>query len=458
MRILTFVPGVVHGKLPVTVDLGTGPAPAELLLDGHSVCHVTSRRQTCTVDLGPAPHVRLLELVRRGGPGRPAERVRRWVNKPSLARAEVLPRTDCVKASGPCTLSVAWSHEQDLSPALLSVSIDGQKSYAGPVRDVPIPFAAERPVRIVAVDLSFVDGQQASETLLVGSGTSSAVEAPLNAVVVSARGEGTAPASPPTLGGRAVRAVEPGESDVLFVVAPSAIPKLLALEAASQKTFTKTNARMGKLLADLTHVIHFSPLATRASYRTAAQVSPLFRLQGFDCTPGYGRRDLVLPCVDPKVLTGDQYRLAATVASGAFVRAATPRRRVAVLVLGDDEGRPDESLFGAAAARAYLSEIFVPLAVWRLGSAPGGAWGDGTRVATPQEFVDAWAALRAELDAQKICWVAEDLDPAAFRLAAEDTGVVLAGRGAGAAPLAVASAPESEAAGTLAAAAKPAPG
>ena len=204
-------------------------------------------------------------------------------------------------------------------------------------------------------------------------------------------------------------------------------------------------------------MIHFSPLATRASYRTAAEVSDrLFRLQGFDCTPGPGHRDLVLPCVDEKVLTGEKYRLAATVASGAFVRAATPRRRVAVLVLGDGEGRPDESSFGPAEARAYLAEIFVPLAVWRVGSAEGGAWGEGRRISTPQEFVDAWADLRAELDSQRICWVAEDLDPASFRLAPEDAGLVLAGRGAGAAPLAVASAAEAEEPGTPVAAAAPA--
>ena len=458
IRILTFVPGVVSGRLPVTVDLGSSPPPAALLLDGRTVCRVTSRRETCAVDLGPAPRVRLLELVRRNAAGRAVESVRRWVNKPSLAHAEVLPRTDCVKPSGPCTLFVAWSHAQDLPPALLSVSIDGKKAYEGPVRDVAVPFAAERPVRILSVDLSFVDGETASRTLLVGGGTSSAVEAPLNAVIVSTRGEpGAAPPPLATIGGRTVRATETGESDVLFVVAPSAIPKLVALEAGAQKALTKTRSRMGRLLSGITHVIHFSPLATRASYRSAAEVSDrLFRLQGFDCTPGDGHRDLVLPCVDKAVLTGDQYRLAATVASGAFARAATPRRRVVVLVLGDDEGRRDESLFGAAEARTYLSEIFVPLEVWRVGGTSGGAWGESRCVSTPQEFVDAFAAVRAELDAQRICWVAEDLDPAAFRLAPEDKAVVLAGRGAGAAPLAVASAAEAEEPGTQVAAAAPA--
>ena len=141
------------------------------------------------------------------------------------------------------------------------------------------------------------------------------------------------------------------------------------------------------------------------------------------------------------------------------MRAATPRRRVAVLVLGDDEGRPDESLFGAEARAAVPRRDLRPARrLARSGLPPGGAWGDGLRIATPQEFVDAFAALRAELDSQRICWVAEDLDPASFRLAPEDQGLALAGRGAGAAPLTIASAAEAEEPGALAAAATPAPG
>src|SRR5664279_4792247 len=90
MRILTFVPGVADGHLPVVVDLGVSPPPAELLLNGAPACRVTAVRQTCLVDLGPAPRVTLLELVRRDASGKVVERARRWVNKPSDARAEVL--------------------------------------------------------------------------------------------------------------------------------------------------------------------------------------------------------------------------------------------------------------------------------------------------------------------------------------------------------------------------------
>ena len=99
MRILTFVPGVANGRLPVAVDLGSSPLPAELLQNGRPACAVTAVHQTCVVDLGPSPRVTLLELVRRDGSGRIVERARRWVNKPSDARAEVLVESDCTSSA-----------------------------------------------------------------------------------------------------------------------------------------------------------------------------------------------------------------------------------------------------------------------------------------------------------------------------------------------------------------------
>ena len=138
--------------------------------------------------------------------------------------------------------------------------------------------------------------------------------------------------------------------------------------------------------------------------------------------------DLSLPCVDQDLLAGDQYRLAATVASATFNRAAVPRRRAVVVVLGDDEAKPDESAYGAADARRYLADILVPLEVWRLGRATGGDWPAGRRVVNADDLARAWESLRAGLDAQRICWIAEDLDPSAFRLSPEDAGLALAGR------------------------------
>ena len=91
--------------------------------------------------------------------------------------------------------------------------------------------------RIVSVELAFEDGERATRTLLIGSGVSSAVDAPLNAVPVLPHGPAARdPALLQMLGGRPVHSVEPGEREVLFVVAPSAIAKLKALTEAAQKT------------------------------------------------------------------------------------------------------------------------------------------------------------------------------------------------------------------------------
>jgi len=432
MRILTFVPGVADGHLPVVVDLGASPPAAELLLNGAPVCRVTTVRQTCVVDLGPAPRVALLELVRRDASGRILERVHRWVNKPSDARAEVLVRSNCKSAAGPCTLQLSWSHENAIAPSELTVTIDGVKAYQGEPRDVPVPFAKGAAARVIGVDLVFRDGERVAQTLLIGSTVSSTVEAPLNAVSVLPEGPGGRdPATLRTLGGRVVASVEPGEMEVLFVVAPSAIARLQSLTKAAQKSFSRNASRMAKALGGVNHIVYFSPLGKRGAYSSAARVSDrMFRLSGFDCTPknDYRETTLSLPCVDADLLAGDQYRLAATVAAATFNRAAVPRRRAVVVVLGDDEPRRDESTYGAAEARRYLADILVPLEVWRLGRATGGDWPAGRRLSNADDLVRAWESLRAGLDAQRICWIAEDLDPSAFRLTPEDAGLVLAGR------------------------------
>jgi len=46
------------------------------------MCNATASRPKCTVNLGPDPHVHLLELIRRDGSGQVTERVERWVNRP----------------------------------------------------------------------------------------------------------------------------------------------------------------------------------------------------------------------------------------------------------------------------------------------------------------------------------------------------------------------------------------
>ncbi len=65
LKILTYPIGLVTGAHPIETDLGAEGEPAELFLDGVPVCSFQGSNSSCTVDLGDAPHVHLLELIRR---------------------------------------------------------------------------------------------------------------------------------------------------------------------------------------------------------------------------------------------------------------------------------------------------------------------------------------------------------------------------------------------------------
>ena len=82
LRILTYPIGLVTGEQTIEVALGAGDEPAELYLDGERACKVTTSDPRCLIDLGDAPHVHLLELIRFDASGRVAARAVRWVNRP----------------------------------------------------------------------------------------------------------------------------------------------------------------------------------------------------------------------------------------------------------------------------------------------------------------------------------------------------------------------------------------
>ena len=59
-------------------------------------------------------------------------------------------------------------------------------------------------------------------------------------------------------------------------------------------------------------------------------------------------------------------RYADAVAAAGYELGSSPRRRAVVLVLNRFE-RLNASTFDARQAQAFLSEVFVPLVVWRIG-------------------------------------------------------------------------------------------
>jgi len=126
-------------------------------------------------------------------------------------------------------------------------------------------------------------------------------------------------------------------------------------------------------------------------------------------------------------------RLADAVTSAGLLVAGAPRKRAVVLVMS---GRHrDESVFTPEQATRYLSDIMVPLVVWRVEDGVGKGWPDGPRI-TSKTILAAVKALRAGLDAQRIAWLEGSVNPALLRLPDDRAGVTIAGR-VGAPPAAV---------------------
>jgi hypothetical protein len=411
MEILTYPIGLVIGVLPVIANLGpAGGPPAQLFLDGRPACTMTDEAPRCPVDLGREVRVHELELVRRNTQGDVVERAVRWVNRPG-AQAEVYLRGACDDVTRACTVSVGWGHPAKLDPRAMTVTLNGRVIERKVVHEVH--FHAKRDTAmVVSVDVIFPDARRASQTRLFGvAGFAGVTEAAMQAVpIVMAKHS----QPPRTLGGFPVRGIEDAPEEVAFVVEPLALEALRGL-------WTRSHAEMRVPGAPLGEEVN----GELADLEAMTVIIPNEHLNRFEVFNVPGGRDAWLPrmALGADVLEGRGMRLADAVASAGQLVAGALRKRAVVLVVS---GRhPDQSLFSAAQAVAYLREIMVPLVVWRMEKDIAPEWPAGPRV-TSRSVWAAAKALRATLDSQRIAWVESDAAPDALH--PDAPGVLLAGR------------------------------
>ena len=126
MKILTFSVGLAVGEHLIEVDLGPSGKPAELHLDGELVCSPDSANPRCPVDLGEAPRVYLLELIRRNAAGDEEARAERWINRPGQ-EAELAMRLADRTNDSVCGGRVIWLHPLKQHPVMLELTHNGRR-------------------------------------------------------------------------------------------------------------------------------------------------------------------------------------------------------------------------------------------------------------------------------------------------------------------------------------------
>jgi hypothetical protein len=242
------------------------------------------------------------------------------------------------------------------------------------------------------VDLAFADGRRATYAGAVGGGARGDEETALTASLVTEACEFSDLESARRRlekGGRAVRAVERGDLEVVFVAEPAAYMALRDLEQAAAPDAPGKLGKPFRGAVGVTAIVANGDLAR-------------FDLTGRD---GEGVLEGLLDGLWASRLR--PVRTADAVAVSALLAGAAGHRRAVVLLLA---GPADESALDAAGARRYLDEVGVPLVVFNVRGVSRPEWPDGTRIATLSDLGAALVNVKKKLDCQAVAWL-EGRDP-----------------------------------------------
>lgn len=409
LQILTFPIGLITGEHRIEVDLGVTLQPADLYLDGKKVCLVTAADPGCRVDFGPTPHVHLLELIRRSPDGGVAERRQRWFNRPGQ-EAELAILLSEPSGDGDCSGHLVWLHPEKLDPSWIEVTEDGRVLKLLDERGTfNIPCRSPDSTQIIAASAIFPDGRRAeavSSDFLYGEESRVAMTAVALSLGDTKKVRKQIVSDPSVLEEGAKLAERAG-AQVVFVVDPET-------KGAFDTIYRNSGAQWGQ---------GWTAHQVRSSLREITKlwfVLPDGRLRRVEGTVWTFFRAAETPPEGAR-------RIADAVAASALVAGSGPRKRAIVLILGPGELPDDESLFTPAEARAYLSEVGVPLFVFRTGVPRDDGWPKGVKVVTMFDLGKALRGVAKEVLSQTVFWFPGDR--AAASIAAElPDGVEVAGR------------------------------
>lgn len=397
MQILTYPFGVLVGTLTIAVDLGRTPPPAELRLDGRTVCALAQKLSSCEVDLGPAPRVHMVEAVRLDPGGKVVERVARDVNVPGNAAAEARLLPECSAERKTCVVRFGWLHPQKKPLVAAKLSVDGAATEIPRDGRIEVPYD---PVRghVLTVELDFGGDDHTVFSEVVGPVLRAETSTALRATPVSFDGEPQELEKRLRARGLPIQTVERGDAEATFVVEMTALGALASV--SSRKTLL---------------------LAQRLATPSIITVVPANASEG-TAFPRYPTQNFVEDSALDLRRAGDRSpdkpdwlanllmrlrgnpnkspRASDAVAAAGYTLGASPRRRVLVLILGD---QADQSRFTPEAVRAYLKEIAVPLVVVRM-DAPRPAWPEAVPVKSVADLARAFSDVRTILTGQAVVW------------------------------------------------------
>jgi hypothetical protein len=394
-------------------------------LDGERMAELTGPPWRFEHDFGTEllPH----ELVAVGldAEGKEVDRARQWVNL-SRHRADatlVLLRD----AEGrPEAVSVLWNNAQREGPEKISVLVDGEPADASDPERIGLPPLDPRTVHVVTAKLTLPDGDEIQVAQAFGPGVDEQdVGAQLTAFPVRVTGKKKDEPTVERLEGvfrhgdepLRVMAVEKGVAQIYVVLDPQVggrvgVPSVTGRALAHQGMGADSRLRI------------VSPYGVPAA--GGGEIEALLFPRGMVWDGERSDITDLLSRFVPRPPDGAGVAFApvdAVAVSGSLACDGGYRRAVVALV-GPSAG--DGSRSTIPVVRRYLDVLGVPLFVWSPDpkSVPM-EWGPATPVRSDSQLRAALAALRKNLDRQRIVWLAGEHLPTAIEIAG-DSGLVSA--------------------------------
>ncbi len=406
--------GLVLGVRPVEVLVAPEVTAVDLLLDGQPAARLEGPPWRAACDLGSTLVPRRLEAVAYGADGGELGRVGQWLNLPRRqAEAQLLLQPGT--AGSGTVVRLSWDSVLGGEPTSAEITFDGRPLDVRDPGRFELPPHDPEQLHFLRAELVFPAGVTSAVEATFGGTYADRVQRELTGVPLALDGRHELPPAAEMAGwlargGRALEvvAVDETSAEVLLVRDLGAQADLDALTAAGagpqrasgavlSAVSSRFVARLGRdqrlrllttFARDLQRPDYAARMFTSSDVFTAADGGLLWVLQNLRVRP-------------PR---GAVQRLADAVATAAVEAAAGARRRAVVLLLGD--APEDHSQLDAAAVRAYLQALRVPLLVWRTGpTEEPNAWGEEVDISSVPKLEAAAKELRRLLDRQRIVWV-----------------------------------------------------
>jgi hypothetical protein len=410
---LTLFFGLITGSYSVELAVNGPAAAVELTVDDRASARLPGPPWKAKIDFGRelAPH----RIVARAldAEGKELSRAEEWANLPHpLTKVEILLET--VKGGVPRAAKIVWTNLQGEKPESMAMTFDGVPLKLDKSGRAELPVHDLKTIHVLNAEVRFSALRTVHRDLAYGGEYGSEVSTELTGVPLRIR-SGPLPA-PDKLAGwltqngqpLAVAAVEEGPAQLFVVRVPSGDEVAHKMGSRGLKVKSdRYNLQLGR--DDQTRFVQPVPQRVEGSgtHSDLFDVSPVYTANDGGlpyALRSLGRLRIVWAVTD----VPQEPRIADAVAVAGLSAMTENRRRAVLLLLAGDETH-EASRYDADTVRRFLAAIRVPLHVWALSAKAEGpfamAWGPAMEVQSTGGLAAAVAALRRDLDSQRIVMV-----------------------------------------------------